>query len=223
MRWTNLYIRDTIKQARLGLGNRQATTTQFMQQDTAWFERQLIDTQIVGEFEPAPGMKLDVRGTYANSQREAPDELSFEYVRTNVASDPFGSSFINILNNGNRGNAEISFSDLNENLWAASIDASYLVTPDITATVGGVFSDTKRTSSRRDFQFSAPSSFPTPIGLFRPDLLLQPSVINTFGITMVEPNEGNPAFIAKAAQLCRLCQAQHPGDAGTQHRCRRAL
>ena len=94
IRWTNLYIRDTIKQTRLGLGNRQATSTQFMQQDTAWFERQLIVTQLVGEFELAPGFKLDVRGTYANSQREAPGELSIEYVRTNVASDPFGSSFI---------------------------------------------------------------------------------------------------------------------------------
>ena len=35
------------------------------------------------------------------------------------------------------------------------------------------------------------------MGLFRPDLLLQPSVINTFGITLVELNEGNPAFTAK--------------------------
>ena len=197
IRWTNLYIRDTIKQARLGLGNRQATTTQFMQQDTAWFERQLINTQFVGEFEPATGMKIDVRAAYANSQREAPGELSFEYARTNVPSDPFGSSFINILNNGNRGNAEISYSDLNENLWAASVDASYLVTPDLTATLGGAFSDTKRTSSRRDLQFSAPSTFPSAVGLFRPDLLLQPSVINTFGITLVELNEGNPAFTAK--------------------------
>ncbi len=196
IRWTNLYIRDTIKQTRLGLGNRQATDTQFLQQDTAWFERQLIDTQFVGEFELAPGFKLDVRGTYANSQREAPGELSIEYVRTNVASDPFGSSFINILNNGNRGNAEISYSDLNENLWAGSIDASYLVTADVTATVGGLFSDTRRTSSRRDFQFSAPSAFPQPVGLFRPDLLLQPSVINAFQISLVELNEGNPAFEA---------------------------
>jgi outer membrane receptor protein involved in Fe transport len=197
IRWTNLYIRDTIKQTRLGIGNRQATTTQFMQQDTGWFERQLINTQLVGEFAPATGMKVDVRLAYANSQREAPGELFFEYARTNVASDPFGRDFINILNNGNRGNAEISYSDLNENLWAASIDASYLVTPDITLSIGGTFSDTTRTSSKRDFQFSAPSSFPTAVGLFRPDLLLQPSVINTFGITLVELNEGNPAFRAK--------------------------
>ncbi|MFA7586336.1 MAG: TonB-dependent receptor plug domain-containing protein, partial [Novosphingobium sp.] len=38
LRWTNLYVRDTVKQGRLGLGNRQETTVDFMQQDTAWYE-----------------------------------------------------------------------------------------------------------------------------------------------------------------------------------------
>ncbi len=64
IRWTNFFVRDTIKQTRLGLGNRQETTTQFMQQDTAWFARQLFDTQIVGEFKLADGVNLDLRGTY---------------------------------------------------------------------------------------------------------------------------------------------------------------
>jgi hypothetical protein len=97
-----------------------------MQQDTAWFARQLFDTQIVGEFKLADGFSLDVRGTYANSKRKAPGELFFEYARTNAAADPYGAFFINVLNNGNRGNAEISFSDLNENLWAGSADLSWL-------------------------------------------------------------------------------------------------
>lgn len=197
VRWTNLYIRDTIKLSRLGLGNRQQTTVDFMQQDTAWYERQLINTQLVGEFELASGVKLDLRGGYANSQREAPSELSFEYVRTNSAADPFGAYFVNRLNNGNGGDATISFSDLNEDLWSAGADLSYLLTPDISLTVGGAFSDTSRISSRRDFQFQAPSSFPTGVGLLRPDLLLAPNLIDFFKIALVETNEGNPAFQAK--------------------------
>jgi hypothetical protein len=36
IRWTNLYVRDTIKQARIALGNRQQTQVDFMQQRTAW-------------------------------------------------------------------------------------------------------------------------------------------------------------------------------------------
>jgi outer membrane receptor protein involved in Fe transport len=197
VRWTNLFIRDTIKTARLGLGHRQGTGVDFMQQDTAWYERQLINTQLVGELNPADGVKVDLRASYANSQREAPYELSFEYARTNSPVDPFGNYFINILNNGNRGNANVSFSDLNEDLWAGGIDVSYVVTPEITATGGFNYADTKRFSSRRDFQFTAPSSFPEGVGLFRPDLLLQPSVIDAFNIQMIELNEGNPAFDAE--------------------------
>jgi outer membrane receptor protein involved in Fe transport len=207
IRWTNLYIHDTVKISRLALGNRLQTEVDFMQQDTAWYERQLIDTQLVGEFNPAPGLKIDARATYANSKRDAPYELSFEYVRTNAPSDPFGNHFINVLNNGNRGDATISFSELDEDLWAGGVDVSYVLTPEITLTGGGNYSNTKRFSSRRDFQFTAPSSFPEGVGLFRPDFLLQPSVIDAFDIEMVETNEGNPAFNAELENFAGYVKA----------------
>jgi outer membrane receptor protein involved in Fe transport len=207
MRWTNLYVRDTVKQARLAIGNRQQTTVDFMQQDTAWFERQLINTQFVGEFKLAPGLNLDVRAGYANSQREAPGELSFEYVRTNSTSDLFGALFVNRLNNGNGGDGTASYSDLNEDLWSAAADISYLLTNDINVTVGGAWSNTKRTSSRRDFQFLAPSNFPTGVATLRPDLLLAPNLIDYFKIELVETNEGNPAFLAKLKNLAGYAKA----------------
>ncbi len=196
-RWTNFYVRDTIKQARLAIGNRQQTTVDFMQQDTAWFERQLINTQFVGEMKLADGLSLDLRASYANSQREAPGEISFEYVRTNVSSDPFGALFVNRLNNGNGGDATASYSSLNEDLWSAAADISYLLTNDISITIGGAWSNTRRTSSRRDFQFLAPNNFPTGVSTLRPDLLLAPNLIDYFNIDLVETNEGNPAFLAK--------------------------
>ncbi len=197
-RWTNVFIRDTLKQARLGEGSRQTTspTATLLQQDTAWFERQLIDTQIVAELRPAPDLKLDVRAGYANSQREAPNEFSFEYFRSNVAADPFGDQFINLLNNGQRGSASVSFSDLNEDLLSAGIDLSYKFSRDFSATVGYYYSDTQRTTERRDFLFSAPSTFPIGVGLLRPDLLLGPEIIRNFGIRLIDTNEGNPLFDA---------------------------
>src|SRR3546814_14814288 len=52
LRWTNLYIRDTLKQARLALGtDRNPYDRDIMKQDTAWYERQLIDNPLVGEFQ----------------------------------------------------------------------------------------------------------------------------------------------------------------------------
>src|SRR3546814_8977580 len=78
LRWTSLYIRDTLKQARLALGtDRNQSDRDIMKQDTAWYERQLINTQFVGEFR-FDRLSLDLRGSYANSQREAPYERSFD-------------------------------------------------------------------------------------------------------------------------------------------------
>ena len=72
IRFTNLFIRDTIKQGPLAT-TEEANTTGYtrMNQDTAWFERRLFETQTVGEFKFG-NIALDVRGTFAKSQREAP-------------------------------------------------------------------------------------------------------------------------------------------------------
>ncbi|MBA3878364.1 MAG: TonB-dependent receptor [Sphingobium sp.] len=196
VRWTTVYIRDTLKQARLGQGTRTTTsvTATLQQQDTAWFERQLIDTQLVGEFRLTDQLRLDVRAAYANSRREAPNELSFEYFRSNAASDPLGPYFVNQLNNGTRGTASTAFSNLRETLYSGGFDLSYKFTPEITATLGYAYQDTFRRTERREFLFTAGGNFPPEVGLFRPDLLLQPSVIRAFGISLVDTNEGNPVF-----------------------------
>jgi TonB-dependent receptor len=199
LRWTNVFIRDTIKQARIGVGSRQTTSSiaTLQQQDTGWFERQLVTSQFVGEFRLSPDVKLDARLAFANSQREAPSELSFEYFRSNDPADPFGNFYINRLNNGQRGSAEISYSDLNENLWAGGLDLSYNINPDITATIGYSYTDTERRTEKREFLFTAPSDFPNAVALFRPDLLLQPGIINFYGINLVDTNEANPIFDAR--------------------------
>ncbi len=196
IRWTTLYIRDTIKQARLGVGTRATTSTTatLQQQDTAWYERQLIDTQLVGEFRLTDQLRLDVRAAYANSRREAPNELSFEYFRSNSAADPFGAVFVNQLNNGTRGTATTSFSNLRETLYSGGVDLSYKFTPEITATLGYAYQDTFRRTERREFLFTAGGNFPAGVGVFRPDLLLQPAIIRAFGINLIDTNEGNPVF-----------------------------
>ena len=196
LRWTNLYIRDTIKQTQLGLGQRAEGLADFMQQDTAWFERQLIDTQFVGEFKPTDALSVDLRLAYANSQREAPYQTSFEYVRTNSPSDPFGNMFVNRLN-GNTGEASVTFSDLNEDLYSGGLDLRYRLNPDFTVTVGGAASDAVRDSSRRFFLFRSGSNFPSGVEVLRPDLLLAPGIVKGLGIALIEPDESTPAFRGK--------------------------
>ena len=210
VRWTNLFIRDTLKQARIGVGTRQTTspTATLLQQDTAWYERQLVNSQLVGEFKLSPDVNLSFRVGYANSKREAPDELSFEYYRSNQSSDPFGNQFINRLNNGQQGSAEVSYSYLNENLWSGSLDLSFKITPDITSTIGYGYSDTNRQTERRDFQFVAPGGTPVTSALFRPDFLLQPDVIDFYNIALIDTNEANPVFDAGLLTHAGYAQAQ---------------
>ena len=209
-RWTNLYIRDTLKQSRLGLGtDRNQSERDILKQDTAWYERQLINTQLVAEFD-FDRFQLDLRGAYANSQREAPYERGFTYVRTNLPTtqDPTGDKFVNDLG-GNRGDATIAFSDLNEDLWSGGVDMSYELAPQITATVGYAYTDTSRTAVRRAFQFRAPS-LPIAVQQLRPDYLLSDASIQLYDIALVETSaqDGTAAFDAGLTTHAGYAQLQ---------------
>lgn len=195
IRWSNLFIHDTLKQTRLAGGRDVDSGFDRLIQDTAWFERQLFDSQIVAELRFGE-LGVDLRGGYANSQREAPFETNFNYVRTNNQNDPYGNVYLNLLNNGQNGAASVAFSDLNEDLWYGGADASYLLTPRLTLTVGGAYTDTHRESSRREFLIVAPGDMPTYIGLWRPDLLVRPFTVENFDISVIESTQATPAFAA---------------------------
>ncbi len=210
LRWTNLYIRDTLKQASLGVGTTQTTSSEatLTQQRTSFFERQLINSQLVAELRPIENMTLDLRGGFANSQREAPDEIEFEYYRSNDPGDPSGILDINRLNNGQQGSASIGFSDLNEDLWSGGVDLGYRFSEMFRATVGYAFADTKRETDVRQFLFLAPSDLPNFVSLLRPDVLLSPGVIDFFNIGLVDINEANPIFLSKLRNHAAYVQGQ---------------
>lgn len=197
LRWTNIYIRDTLKRSALAIGQNDGLIqgADYLTQQTAWYERQLIDTQFAGEFKLGD-LSLDVRGSYANSQREAPYEREFVYVRTNVdtAIDPVGDRFVNALNR-QRGDASVTFSDLNEDLWSAGVDLSYKFSPDLSATIGYAFSDTKRTSSRYELHFDA-VNLPLAVQQLRPDYLLSDASIQLYDIGLLEFSGNYPVYDA---------------------------
>ncbi|MCB2049131.1 MAG: TonB-dependent receptor [Novosphingobium sp.] len=197
VRLTGLYIRDTIKEGRLATGTIATSGPNITQmfQDTAWFERQLFDAQFVGEFRFG-NLGVDLRGSYAKSQREAPYETAFQYVRTNNANDPYGNLFINRLGQNPGGSASVSFSDLDEDLWFGGIDLTYRLNDRVGLSAGYSYTDTKRTSSRREFQFRASSDLPTGVSALRPDLLLAPGIIDFYDINLIETTESDPAFAA---------------------------
>ena len=84
---TNVYIHDTLKQARgsAAITYNNSSGLRF-QQNTNWFERQLFESQLVGAFKPVDALTLDVRGAYANSKRNAPYERQFDYLCSNTTT-----------------------------------------------------------------------------------------------------------------------------------------
>ncbi|MCB2085438.1 MAG: TonB-dependent receptor [Sphingomonadaceae bacterium] len=193
-RWTNLFIRDTLKQSRLALGEDFQDDDSEFQQDTIWHERQLLDSQLVAEL-VFGDLDVDLRAGYAQTQREAPYEYSFTYVRTNNANDPLGDTFINVLDR-QTGSASVAFSELKEDLWYGGIDFSYPLTDWLRLTAGYAYTDTSRYSERREFLINADSSFPDGVGALRPDLLLGDAIIDFYGLGLIESTEADPAFEA---------------------------
>ncbi|WP_432201669.1 TonB-dependent receptor domain-containing protein [Erythrobacter sp. W53] len=207
-RITNLFIRDSLKRAAIELGTDFQDEDTELSQSTAWFERQLFNTQFVGELEFGD-LSVDLRAGYAQTQREAPFEWDFSYVATNNANDPTGELFLNTLD-PQRGGAIVSFSDLEEDLYYGGIDLSYTFNDWLSATVGYAYTDTKRVSSRREFDIRASTGFPDIFGSFRPDLLFGDAIINLgfdpeaqaaagvgpFEFDIFETTQADPAFVA---------------------------
>jgi outer membrane receptor protein involved in Fe transport len=153
IRWTNLYIRDTLKTARLAKGIDFFTDPingfDFQTQQTGWFERQLIDSQLVAELD-FDKLQIDLRGGYAQTDREAPYNAIIPYFRTNlpVESDPFGDKFVVDVGAliGGTERIQVGFEDLTEKLWFGGADLSYALADNLTATAGYSYSDTSRRS-----------------------------------------------------------------------------
>ncbi|MEP3421703.1 MAG: TonB-dependent receptor [Erythrobacter sp.] len=155
IRWTNLFIRDTLKTARLSEGFDVfpgETGFDFINQQTAWFERQLMDSQVVAELE-FDRLSVDLRGGYARTDREAPFNSSFSYTRTNFSGNQFGDLFVAYFNQlSDAGISTVSFDDLQEELWYGGIDFGYEVADTFEVTVGYAYTDTDRRSESREFR-----------------------------------------------------------------------
>lgn len=192
-RWTNLFIRDSVKLASLSQGTNFNDTDDIQRQQTSWQERQLINTQLVGELEFGD-LGVDLRAGYARTEREAPYEYTFTYVRENSNTE-LGQKFINALDR-QTGDASVSFSNLKEDLYFGGIDVSYPLADWISATVGYSYTDTARYSERREFLFNADNNFEKAVGLLRPDLLLGDAIIDYFKIGLIESTQSDPAFNA---------------------------
>ncbi|MEM9501060.1 MAG: TonB-dependent receptor [Pseudomonadota bacterium] len=194
VRWTNLYIRDTLKTARLETGTDVLpgfSGFDFINQQTAWFERQLIDTQLVTELD-FDRLDVDLRAGYARTDREAPFNTTVSYTRTNIPSSPFGDQFVAYFNQlSDAGITTVAFDDLKEENYFGGIDLSYEVLDTLEVTVGYAYNDTDRRSSSREFRpfitgDVLDDSLVPALGLRRPGDIINGSTLAGFNVTLTE-------------------------------------
>ncbi|QDX25364.1 outer membrane beta-barrel protein [Sphingomonas suaedae] len=222
IRFTNVYVRDTSKQARIGQFFSQSgfgvpddfsQPADFLQQNTNWTERQLFNSQAVGEFEFGD-FSVDARFGYANSQREAPYERSFTYVWGPSLGIPGVTDYVNYLSGSNRGSASVSFSDLNEDVYNGALDLAYRFPSGFTVSAGYAYLDTQRSSTRRDFQFLPQGTLNDAVAQLRPDYLLSDYNVDTYDILLQETSGVAGASAYDAALKVHAAYLQGEADFG---------
>lgn len=183
LRFTNVYIRDVLKEARIQQGLDLVNVNQDQPVNrsfTNWFERQLFSTSLVGEFK-FDDLKVDVRGTYAKSQRNSPYERVNSYI-----FEPRFNDYVNTLRT--QTSARIAFSDLEDEIWAGAADVGYKLPTErpVTLSAGYAYSDNTRNSTRRDFRYNSLDALPDEVSQQRPDFLLSPFNVSVYDIFLEE-------------------------------------
>ncbi|WP_417611009.1 TonB-dependent receptor domain-containing protein [Parasphingorhabdus sp.] len=185
LRFTNLYIHDTSKEASIKAGIDAINVdeeTLLNQGRTSWFERQLFTTQFVGEFK-FDELSLDVRGSWANSQRDAPYQRTYSYAFDKIIAN----DFVNDLTSPGQ-SARVQFSDLNDDVYGAGVDLGYEtnIGVPVNFSVGYSYYLNDRQAQRRDFRFVPANGLPNPIDQERIDFLLSDFNIFTHEIELRE-------------------------------------
>ncbi len=184
LRFTNLYIRDVLKQARIQTGTDVllAPDLPLQRQITNWFERTLFSSSLVGEFR-FDRLKFDLRGTYAQSQRNAPYEREFRYVE-NTLPDGTRAQTNDLRSTGT--GAFVAFSDLDDVVWGGAADVGYSLPTarPVTVSAGYAYTDNTRAATRRDFRYFPEMDLAPGVEQQRPDFLVSEFNIRTFDILL---------------------------------------
>ncbi len=197
LRWTNLFIRDSLKEARIqdGINEVNVGSDRVNISNTAWFERQLMSSQGVAEMRFG-GLSIDLRGAWAKSQRNSPYERSISYRWSDQAND-----FVNDLR-ANGQFARIAFSDLDDTVISGAADVSYRIPElrNLVVSAGYAYLDNTRNSTRRDFRYNPIGALPFMVAQQRPDFLLSDFNVYTYGILLTDVS-GSAGVAAYEADL----------------------
>ncbi len=195
--WTNFYVRNVTKEARISVGPDFDAGGGIERDDfTEWFERQLFSSQLSGEHEFMDGaLAFAWRGAYALTERNAPYETRFQY-----GLDANGDFLHEI--GGNR----ISFSELDDDIVSGGADVSYTMPlsdyRDAVFSFGVAYSDNNRDAERRDLRFVPADTLTEEQRRSRVDYLYSDANIGPTGLVLSEvTGSAGSGAAAYSAQL----------------------
>lgn len=206
VKWTNLYVRRTTKEARTRQGEDFLFGADVRDDYTEWFARTLFTSQLAGEHEFLEGdLELSWRTAYAQTTRDAPYEKFIRYrdqgngVFTHDTSQERNST---------------SFSELDDEILSAGADAAYTLPlsgmRDLTFRAGVAWFDNARSSERRDFRFFAPNGLPADVQDSRVDYLFSDFNIgpNLIMLQEITPAGGAAAYDAGLKVMAGYVQVE---------------
>ena len=202
LRWTNFYVRNTTKEARISAGPDLSRGGAIVRDDyTEWFVRQLFSTQLAGDHFFLDGaLEFNWRANYAHTSRDAPYESRFQY-GVNADGDFIHDNF-NL----------ISFSELDEDVISGGADVSYVLplsdVREAVFSLGVARTDSSRDATRHDLQLSAVSALTPDQRLSRVDYLYSDFNINPTTIELREVSGTNGAGAYDADLVVNAAYAQ---------------
>lgn len=203
VKWTNLYVRNTTKEARSRQGPDFDAGGNILRDDyTEWFVRQLFSSQLAGEHFFLDGaLEFDWRAAYALTTRDAPYESRFGYDLL-----PSGRYAHDINRN------LISFSELDDDIVSGGADLAYTIPlSDAREAIisGGVsYFDNNRDSTRRDLRFISPAGLSDNQLLTRVDFLFSDFYIDGQSLQIEEITGANGASAYDAQLQVNAAYAQ---------------
>lgn len=204
--WTNFYVRNVTKEARSVEGESTLASNYVRDDFTAWYERELFNTQLTGSHEFGD-LEIDWRGSYANTTREAPYETQIRYRRL-----PDNRFYHNPQSDANF----LRFSDLEDTTYGAGVDVRYRwdnpLIVDLTVSAGYAFYENERDSVSRAFRFTMDQTPSLAFQLQRVDYLYSNFNIRTDGLFLREVTGSEGAAAYKAALTTNAFYIQGEGE-----------
>ncbi|MBJ7512157.1 TonB-dependent receptor [Brevundimonas sp.] len=194
LKWTNLYVRNTTKEARSAAGPDFDAGGSVIRNDyTEWFVRQLFTSQLAGEHQFMDGaLEIDWRAAYAKTSRDAPYESRFQY-----GVDAAGDYIHNVQGN------LISFSELDDDIVSGGVDVAYTLPlssiREAIISAGVASFDNNREATRHDLQFEAVNGLTDSQRHARVDYLFSDYNINpnTLQLREIAGSNGASAYDAE--------------------------